>query len=477
MRIGRTAFIVFASKFLGSLLGFLATIYFARILGAEILGYYAVTIALVSWLKLGGTLGISSAITKRISEGQDVYQFFTAGAISVTFFGLIASAGVLLFPDLINSYIGSNVSLFIIPLVLSGLFMTLVRSVLNGEKKVHLAGVLTPVNIMVSRLSQVSLVFLEFGLIGMLGGYLIGEIVVGIIGSALVSVGMKMPREEHFRSLFKYAKYSWIGGLKSQSFNDVDIVVLSAFVNPSLVGIYSVAWSISQFLTLFGKSVRRTLFPEISSAEAEDDLERISQLTHDSLAYIGLISIPGFFGSLVVGDLLLQIYGGEFVQGRLILSLLILAVLIYSYQQQLSGILNGMDRPDIAFRINALFIVLNIFLNIFLISWIGWVGAAVATVLSTAVGSSVAFWRLRQLIEFKIPFFEIGAQIGMASVMALSVWGGRRIIESNQLLSRNYVIAFSLICFGASVYFIGLLMISPRFREVVSNNLPSSIPL
>lgn len=60
----------FGAKLLSSVLGFVATVYFARILGAQVLGYYAVTLALLSWLQIGTADGVGSALVKRISEGR-----------------------------------------------------------------------------------------------------------------------------------------------------------------------------------------------------------------------------------------------------------------------------------------------------------------------------------------------------------------------------------------------------------------------
>ncbi len=52
MRIGHTSFIIFVSKPLRSVLGFVATLYFARVLGAEVLGFYVLTITVVSSYKI-----------------------------------------------------------------------------------------------------------------------------------------------------------------------------------------------------------------------------------------------------------------------------------------------------------------------------------------------------------------------------------------------------------------------------------------
>ena len=49
MRLGQTSVIYLVSKLAGSALGFFATIYFTRMLGEEIYGFYAITLALVAW--------------------------------------------------------------------------------------------------------------------------------------------------------------------------------------------------------------------------------------------------------------------------------------------------------------------------------------------------------------------------------------------------------------------------------------------
>lgn len=476
MNVGQTSVVVFASKLLGSILGFLATLYFARLLGAEIVGYYAVTMSIVSWLKLGGTLGVSEAVVKRISEGEDPEAFYTAGIVVVFVFGIVLSLGVILTRDIMASYIGADVWPFVVALLLTGLFVTYVQSALKGRHKVHIAGILTPTNLTISSLTQIGLVFGSFGLAGMLGGYLLGELIVGVVGLLFLSIGIKRPSRHHFDQLFDFAKYSWLGGLKIRSFNDVDILILAALVPAPLVGVYSIAWSISKFLSLFGSSVRSAIFPEISFADSSDDDERITQLTADSVAFIGLIAIPGLFGGIVLADRLLLIYGEEFTRGTSVLGLLILATLVYSYQQHLMVIIRAIDRPDIAFRINAIFIVANLLLNVVLVLWIGWVGAALATVVSAAVGLILAYRALRRIVDFDIPLGELVRQFAAAGLMAAIVFGLRRILETGNLVQYNITILVLLVGIGAGIYFLTLLGISDRFRRTVVANSPFAVP-
>jgi len=148
---------------------------------------------------------------------------------------------------------------------------------------------------------------------------------------------------------------------------------------------------------------------------------------------------------------LLRIYGPGFVEGAYALWILIFATLLYAYQKQLLNALNGTDRPDAAFRINASFIATNGFLNVMLISTIGFVGAAVATTLSAAVGVTAAFGTLRSALDFSIPFGEIAWQALAAAVMGVAVYGTELLIESTVGLDHNFITVLVLVAVGAAV--------------------------
>lgn len=472
MRIGQTSAIVFLSKLVGSVLAFFATVYFARILGAEVLGYYALIITIAKWLRLSGDIGVASAVTKRISEGESTSAYFTSGLIAVGILGLVTSAIVLLFRDQVNAYVGTASAAYIVVILLVGLLGTIIGAGLQGDRLVHILGVLTPVRMGATSLFQVALVVVGFGLSGMLIGYVLGGLLVAILGGAYLTVGIVRPRLKHFHSLFNFAKYSWLGSLRGRSFSDVDIIVLGALVSPTLVGIYSIAWNIANFIGLFGSSIHQTTFPELSRADSLEREKLLSGIISDSLAYTGLVAIPGLLGALVVGDRLLRIYGDEFTQGLTVLGLLILAMLIYDFQSQLLNVLDAIDRPDLSFRVSGFFIVSNLALNIVLVTAMGIEGAAIATALSASMGLLLASRYLFGLVEFDVPVVEISRQLLAALLMVLAVGSVRVGIESTGAINHNVIIVVSLVILGAGVYFSALFSLSPRFRTTVAKNSP-----
>lgn len=476
MRLGQTSIIYFVSKIIGSALGFLATVYFARELGEVVLGQYALVLALVTWLGIAGKVGFSSAITKRISEGDEPDRFAGAGIVIMASMMSVVALLVVLFRTQVNQYIGVPVAEFVVLLLFVSLYASFVNASLKGNHLVHVYAVLSSGKQLFRAVIQVGLVALGLGLVGMLWGYAIGYLITATIGLWLLGIRPALPQKRHVVSLFNYAKFSWLGSIRSRTFQTADIAVLGFFVSQGLIGIYSVAWSVAKFLDIFGSAISDTLFPEMSRTASQYDPGSVSGYVEDGIAYAGLILIPGFLGSIVIGDRLMAVYSDTFVAGAGILSILIFGLLVYTYTKQLLNTLNAVDRPDLAFRANGIFILANVILNVALVFYIGWVGAALATTLSAAVGLVIAFYYTRQLVDFAIPCGEISRQWIAALLMGLIVYLIRRAGEPTEIADYNAFFVVLLVGLGAGVYLCALLAISESFRDTVARNLPVDVP-
>ncbi|MCU4973001.1 polysaccharide biosynthesis C-terminal domain-containing protein [Halobacteria archaeon AArc-m2/3/4] len=476
MRLGQTSVIYFISKIIGSFLGFLATIYFARVLGEDVLGYYSVVLALVSWFAIAGEVGFSGAITKRVSEGTERDTYISTGAAALGTLLVVVALIVFIFRNQINTYVGVRTAEYVVLLVAASLFISLVNASLKGSHLVHVYAVLSTVKQAGRALLQIGLVIVGFELAGMLVGYALGSLLVGFLGLLYLKPSPKRPTVEHFHSLFDYAKFSWVGSVRKETFSNIDILVLGLFVSPGLVGVYYVSYKIGSFLNTFGAAVSTTLFPEMSKLSAEDDPAAVSGLVEDALSYGGLILIPGLIGGLVVGDRILLIYGDGFEIGVEVLAILLFAILVYTYTKQLLNTLNAIDRPDLAFRANGAFIVANVVLNVVLVYEFGWVGAAVATTISAAVGLVIAFHYVRVLVPFTVPYAEVTRQWFAAICMGLAVYGLREVGETYWVATYNEVFVVLLVSVGAVAYFATLFVISSTFRTTVTNNLPFDVP-
>lgn len=482
MRIGQTSLIVFLAKLFGTSLGFIATLAFAQIVGAEVLGIYALVLTITKWSSFASDFGIGGATKKRISEDEEPGAYFAAGVLWVFAIGLVVSFGIILgrpfieaYVDDFNQYIALSIVWFLVALLFIRMLYKFPLRVLEGERKVHLAALLDPVKQGSQSLIQVTLVILGYSLLGMLIGYAIGGVIVGIVALYFVSIRPVYPKARHFKSLYDYAKYAWVGKLKTRIFNDIDILILGIFVPSAAIGVYTVAWSLSKFLKLFSNSISSTVFPEISYSSTQDSVPVVRGYIEDSLTYSGLIVIPGFIGALLLSEELMLVYGSEFVDGAIVLWILVLAILIAAYQNQLINALNGIDRPDLSFRVNIVFALSNVGLNIALIPEYGIEGAAVASVVSVAIASAIAYYYLDSLLNFTLPVGEIARQISAALAMGILVMLTRNVIELTGVIQRNILIVLVLVGSGATVYFLLMLGISSQFRNTVRRNLPENL--
>lgn len=465
MRVGQTSAIYFVANIISSVLGFAATVYFTRTLSEDLLGRYFVVVAVLVWGTVAVGRPFQSAVTKRLSETDDG-AYLTAGLIVQTSGFLLVAMLFGVFHGPVNRYLGVDIVGTLIALLFFTLGYKFVVAALQGERRVHIASVLQPVNVGIRSIVQVGAVFLGFKLLGLLTGYGIAVAIAAATGIVVLHSTPTRPSRRHFRQLLSFAKYSWLGKISSRAFASMDTLVLGLFVADAFIAYYEVAWNLASIFAIFGVGISQTLFPEISKLSGEENTAQVETLVERALSYAGLFLIPGFFGSIIIGDMILRVYGPRYDTGATVLYILLFSRLIYAYAGQLTNALSGIDRPDLAFRVNAVFIVVNVILNLSLVYLFDWVGAAIATTTSAVVSLVFGYRYLSRQLTVRIPFQELLLQWIAAVVMTGVVIVGR------QSLPDTWIAGAVLAGVGGAIYFGTLYGISAQFRTIVQNNIP-----
>jgi O-antigen/teichoic acid export membrane protein len=453
-----------------SLAGFVTTFIIARLLGAGVLGTFAMATSITVFLTIP-TKAVSGTMNKRISERTDPSAYFTAGMLLIFGFLALISAAILLATPLVNDYLGAPVVGLLVLLVASNATYNVYTSILTGEKKVVSSGVLNTLEQVLRLAFQASLIVAGYSLAGLFVGKILSLVVATLIGIYLSDLSIVRPTAYHFQRLYDYGKYYWISQIKGRSFSWIDVLILGFFVESTLIGIYEVSWTLSSTLILVSQSVQQTLFPEISELGTTDDYDRVRHLVNEGLVFVGVFGIPGFFGALVIGGELLTIYRPVFEQGHIVLLFLITARLLDAYAYQLASVISALDYPEIEFRISTSFIVINTGLNLLFIWQFGWIGAAVATMLSTVVELGLSYHYLSNLIgQVEVPFKPIFTQVVASVVMAGIIYALTWFVPLN-----NYT-AVGLVFVGAGIYVGVLVSISTRIRRKTWMLIPQLDP-
>jgi len=139
--------------------------------------------------------------------------------------------------------------------------------------------------------------------------------------------------------------------------------------------------------------------------------------------------------------------------------------------RQFVSTIDAIDRPDLTFYTNVIFVMVNLGLNVSLTWQFGWYGAATATTVSSGLGLLLGYHYANQVINVVIPVKEVGKQFLAAGVMAIVVLTGR-LFAGDSLL-----IIIVLVVIGAIVYFSALFVLSNQFRTTIQNNLPFDLTM
>jgi O-antigen/teichoic acid export membrane protein len=198
----------------------------------------------------------------------------------------------------------------------------------------------------------------------------------------------------------------------------------------------------------------------LSDLSTRGEVDRIRHFVDEAIVYSGLLAIPGLFGALALGGDLLSIYRPEFAIGATVLVVLIAAQLAALYSEQFFAAVNAVDRPDVAFRINGVFVVVNLVANVALVATVGWVGAAIATATSATLTLVLVARSLSKLIDgISVPYVELAKQL-LASLIMLAI-----VLALQTVLSSGIPSTLALVAVGAVVYGLTVLALSSRVRD------------
>lgn len=461
MSIQRSSITVFSSQIGVTITGFLSLIYFARVVGPEILGIYFVYIAVFNLLIMFMDIGLSGGTTKRISEGRDTSEYFTASLLMSTATLLICLTVLYIMREWIDDYVGVGVFPF---LALSLLFMrytNLIRSTLIGEKKTGISFIINLTEQIVKVLLQILFITLGYQIYGLIGGFCIALFVNIPLGLKFTDAKLKRPSIEHIKSLFSFSIYSFGIGLNDYLYQSMDILVIGLLLPKFYSGVYGVSWSFSMVAVLGTIAISTSIFPYISGWSANGQIDHIRNAFSEALTYSLMLAIPIFAGVLIFSEKILHYaYGEAYGVAWIVLIILTLTRLLEAVQMITMGALGGMNRPDLVLKITLVTIPLNFIGNFVLVYAIGMVGAAIATFLTIAVSLKLALTYAEGIVPISIPWKNIKDEFVSALAMISIILAGLYFVPADRLTTLG---AYAAI--GASVYFATLLTINEKIRE------------
>lgn len=459
--VRRQSFIHIGTNITITAVGFLSTFYFAHVLGPSILGAYFLFLAYFGIFNLIVDGGFGYATAKRMSEGKDKEEYYSA------------SAALRLLLLLVSLVILMAIRPYLVDLNLSDLFWWLVIALIvnvpfgiagGGNYGLGKAGVVQGSNLLnnLTRiLLQISFVFLGFQLAGLVGGFVAGLAVGFLFNYRYLEVRFCRFSLVHLKNLFTFSFWIFLAMSGLFILTTADVIFIGYFMGNAEVGVYRVALQLASLGVFVALALENVLFPKFSSWSEEGKHEMIATSLSRAYTYSLVLAIPFCVGGWFLADkLLYYLYGESFTSGTSALLVFLPLYVIYIFQYLQMMTLNALNHPKDSFWITSIIVLVNVALNILLIPVLGITGAAIATLISILISVILGHLVLGKYISVKIEKKPLLHILGAVAVMAIVVGGLRLMVP---VVDLGYLIG--LVIIGAVIYFVLLLKIDQGIHD------------
>lgn len=438
-KVAQGAGVTFAGKLISTGFKYATQLLIARLLGAEAFGIYALGIVLYQFGELVSRLGLEAGAVRYVAIHFDagdrsklkgvLIQTLGLPLILGTIFGTILyvvsdAIALTLFdePDLaavlrvMAIAVPFGASMMVAAFATTGFHLT--------KYKVYLLELILPCTTLVF---SVAACLLGWQIVGVAIAWLLATL-ISFLSSLwfiyrlfpdLLNQTVKPTYET--RQLLIFSLSLVLGNFLWLVLLWTDILMLGYFRPAAEVGVYRAASQTSFLMTIVATSLNTMFAPVIASLFSRGDRAQMNQLFQTTTRWSFALSLPLFLIVAVVPQELLNLFGGEFQTGAFALVILSLGQLVRAGTGPGVDMLvmSGNERLKVIGDVAA--VVMNVMLNLLLISPLGVAGAAIASAISI---SAVNLLRLVQVYTvLQVQAFNWGYLKPVASGVAAVVAG------------------------------------------------------
>ena len=408
--------------------------YFARAVGAGVLGAYFLFVAYFSIIGLMTDGGFGAAAIKRISEGEEPDAYFSAFVVLRSMFVTVVIAALLAIRNYFVDLDSAGTFTWLLVALVVSLLHGVVSSGIAGLGKMGINTTAGFINNVSRILVQIVAVFLGYGVAGLAGGFVLGMLVGSIVQLRFFNLYFVRFGWRHLKSLSSFSFWSFLVSGGGLVFVYSDSVMIGYFLNNADVGIYRIIFQFTTLAAFTTVALRSTLWPRVSRWDKIGETGLIEESLSRAFTYSLILALPLFVGGALLGDRLLYFfYGADFVSYTTLMILFVVQV-VNIFQYFFTTYLRAMDQVKELFKITVVSVIANIALNAALIPVMGISGAAVATLVTMSLNAVLARRVLARMITLRVERSSLLNICKASIMMALFVGIYRMIVPLSSVL-------------------------------------------
>lgn len=200
----------------------------------------------------------------------------------------------------------------------------------------------------------------------------------------IIDIGFNIPKFTHLSEYLSFSLPLIPSNLSEWLINSSDRYVVNYFFGASAVGYYNAGYSIGNIVKMLFTPFAAILTPELSKNSNLNQNEKVKVFLKYSTKYYLLICIPAVFGiSLLSKDLLTLFSTTEIAEkSYLVIPIIAITSLIYGLVGFVNQIMFIEKKNKITSFIIMISAIINLALTFILVFYMGFIGAAIATLIS-----------------------------------------------------------------------------------------------
>ena len=400
------SFILFSGGTIATVIAAIGSIIIARLLGPELYGIFSLALIVPSLLLMFIDFGIAPALTrfsaKLKEEGGSLQlaSFIKTGFIFklltcsiVFFFGLVFSDFLSLF--IINRPELTFLVRVVVFLVLFNGISSTVESILIGFEDMKGFSLLSVARTLAKTILSPLLIFVGFGVLGAIMGYILSYAAMAILGilmvyfkhylklslSSSVQYNQGNSMLNNLKVMLGYGSPLYLAGTIQSLLGIYQGMVLAYFVSNVMIGNFSIAMNFTTLITLLTSPIATALFPAFSKPLGEE----IRRMVRYAVKYTAMLVIPAsVFVILMSRELVFIIYGPEYMMAPQFLALYSIIFLYVGFGSIVLGsFFNGIGETRVNFKATLIHSILFIPSALALTKGYGVTGLIVSILLSS----------------------------------------------------------------------------------------------
>jgi O-antigen/teichoic acid export membrane protein len=212
------------------------------------------------------------------------------------------------------------------------------------------------------------------------------------------------PTKAWIKKLLGYGSYIFGSGLVANIYSNLDQVMTATMLKSTAsVAHYNAASRINQLIDIPSYAAAEILFPKMSKAAAEEGDSKVKYLYERMVAVLLSFTIPAAVFIMIFPQLIITIIAGsQYRDAALILQIYMLTGILRPMQNQAANLLNSVGKQKLCFVINTVSLAANLGINYLCLKEFGFYGAAIGTLITCVIGTTVWYIIMKRQIHFSM---------------------------------------------------------------------------